>query len=260
MLKALAAYEKFSSSKMVCGKVDSGVNIFFKKEANDAAKGKGREHREDLKDGDVEALTQRVKEPEAKLAQNDDFEEATTKNIKNFMEKEGLPKWMTSLCGSVIEYLDSDENSKGDVVARQALGLIRESPQTYSSRYGLFIGWRNKGPRASQGSGIGQPGKKNSGILLAKVVAEGGKTFYEDTAGGRFKFVKADDVVYYVTKGDSLCYDIAGPPPPCQLQSVWKSKLDLGLLRLAIFRGGGPAAPQIGRGQWKGRRAMRAPR
>ena len=53
-----------------------------------------------------------------------------------------------------------------------------------------------------------------TGIPLAKTVAEGGKTFYEDTAGGRFKFGKAEDVVYYVTKGDGLCYDIAEPPPP----------------------------------------------
>ena len=44
-------------------------------------------------------------------------------------------------------------------------------------------------------------------------MAEGGKTFYEDTAGGRFKFVKVDDVVYYATKGDKQCYDIAGSPP-----------------------------------------------
>ena len=29
VLKALAAYEKFSNSKMVCGKVDTGVKIFF---------------------------------------------------------------------------------------------------------------------------------------------------------------------------------------------------------------------------------------
>ena len=34
---------------------------------------------------------------------------------------------MTSLCGSLIEYLDSNENSKGDVLAGQAWGLIRES-------------------------------------------------------------------------------------------------------------------------------------
>ena len=44
-------------------------------------------------------------------------------------------------------------------------------------------------------------------------MAEGGKTFYEDTTGGPFKFVKLDDVVYYVTKGDSLCCNIAGSPP-----------------------------------------------
>ena len=180
-------------------------------------------------------------------------------NIKKFLEREGLPKWMTSLCGSVIECLDSNENSKGDVLARQAWGLIRESQQTYSSRYGSFIGGRKNGPRASPRSGLGQPKNKKSGIPLAKIVAEGGKTFYEDTAGGRLKFVKVDDVVYYVTKGDSLCYDIAAPPPPCQLQSVWESTLDLGLPRLVIFRGGGPTAPQIGRGQWKGRRAMQAP-
>ena len=100
-----------------------------------------------------------------------------------------------------------------------------------------------------------------TGIPPAKTVAEGGKTFYEDTAGGRFKFGKAEDVVYYVTKGDGLCYDIAEPPPPpCQLQSVWESTLDLRLPTLVIFRGRGPAAPQIGRGQWKGRRQMRAPR
>ena len=68
----------------------------------------------------MEALTQRVKELEAKLAEKDEFEEATPKNIKKFLEKEGLPKWMTSLCGSVIEYLDSNENSKGDALARQA--------------------------------------------------------------------------------------------------------------------------------------------
>ena len=120
VLKALAAYEKFSSSKMVCGKVDTGVKFFFKKGAHDAAKGKGRERREDHKNGEVEALTQRVKEMEARLAEKDDFEEATTENIKKFLEKEGLPKWMTSLCGSVIEYLDSNENLKGDILARQA--------------------------------------------------------------------------------------------------------------------------------------------
>ena len=48
---------------------------------------------------------------------------------------------------------------------------------------------------------------------MAKIVAEGGKTLYEDTAEGRFKFVKLDEVDYYVTKGDSLCYDSAGSPP-----------------------------------------------
>ena len=129
MSKALAAYEKFSSNKMVCGKVDSGVKIFFKKGTDDAAKGKGRERQGDHKDGDVEALAQRVKELAARLAEKDDFEEATTENVKKFLEKEGLPKWMTSLCGSVIEYLDSNENSKGDVLARQAWRLIRESQQ-----------------------------------------------------------------------------------------------------------------------------------
>ena len=214
VLRAPAAYEKFSSSKMVCGKVDGGIKIFFKKGTDDAAKGKGRENQEEHKDGDVEAPTQRVKEPEARLAEKDDFEETRMENVKKFLEKEGLPKWMTSLCGSVIEYLDSNENSKGDALARLAWGLIRESQQTYSRRCGSFIGGRNKGPRASPRSGIGQPKSKNSGIPLAKIVGEGGKTFYEDTTGGRFKFVKADDVVYYVTQGDNLCYDIARPPPP----------------------------------------------
>ena len=218
VLKALAAYEKISNSKMVCGKVDTGVKIILPKVAEEAAKGKGRELREDHKDGDVEALTQRVKELEAKLAEKDEFEEATTENIKKFLEKEGLPKWMTSLCGSVIEYLDSNENSKGDALARQAWGLIRESQHTYSSRYGSFIGGRKNGPRASPGTGIGQPKNKKSGIPVAKIVAEGGKTFYEDTAGGRFKVVKLDDVVYYMTKGKSLCCDIAGPPPSSRKQ------------------------------------------
>ena len=120
VLKALAAYEKFSNSKMVCRKVDTRVKIFFQKGADDEAKGKGRERCEDNKDGDVEALTERVKELEAKLAEKDDFEEATTENIKKFLEKEGLPKWMTSLCGSVIEYLDSNDDTKGDTLARQA--------------------------------------------------------------------------------------------------------------------------------------------
>ena len=57
---------------------------------------------------------------EAKLAEKYEFEEATTENIKKFLEKEGLPKLMTSLCGLVIEYLDSNKNSKGDALARQA--------------------------------------------------------------------------------------------------------------------------------------------
>ena len=51
---------------MVCGKVDSGVKIFFQKVVDEGAKGKGRERREDQKDSEVEALSQRVKELEAK--------------------------------------------------------------------------------------------------------------------------------------------------------------------------------------------------
>ena len=100
VLKALAAYEKFSNSKIVCGKVNTGVKILFKKGADEATKGKGGECREDQKDSEVEALTQRVKELEAKLAEQDELEEITTENIKKILEKEGLPKWMTTLCGS----------------------------------------------------------------------------------------------------------------------------------------------------------------
>ena len=121
----------------------------------------------------MEALTQRVKEREAQLAEKHDFEEARTENIKKFLEREGLPKWMTSLCGSVIEYMDSNENSKGAVLARQASGLIRVSQQTFSSRCGSFIGKRKNGPRAPSGPGIGQPKKKKSGIPLAKIAAKG---------------------------------------------------------------------------------------
>ena len=62
VLKALVANEKFSNRKVVCEKVDTGVNIFFQKVADEAAKGKGRERCEDRKDGDVEALAQRVKD------------------------------------------------------------------------------------------------------------------------------------------------------------------------------------------------------
>ena len=99
VLKAPVVYEKFSNSKMVCGKVDTGVKIFFHKGADDAAKGKGRERREDHKDGDVEALTQRIKELEAKLAEKDDPEEATTENIKKFREKEGKVDDLTMRIG-----------------------------------------------------------------------------------------------------------------------------------------------------------------
>ena len=59
--------------------------------------------------------------------------------------------------------------------------------------------------------GIGGKTKsKKTSMLIAKIVAKGEKTFCEDTARGRFNYVKP---VYCVTKNYSVCFDIAGLPP-----------------------------------------------
>ena len=154
-------------------------------------------------------LTQEVKGLEAKLARKHKLEEVTVDSIKSFMDKDAPPKWMNSMCASLIDYRESHDLNTGETLPKAAWGLIAGNTQTYAGRIGTFTLGRGAGHKQGLKARIGGKVKtKKTTSPLAKVIAERRKTFFNDTSRGRFKFVKCGDVVYSITKSGIPCSNI----------------------------------------------------
>ena len=80
-------------------------------------------------------LTRRNGELEANFAGKDEMEQISVEDITTFLEKEPIPKWMTTLCCLVVQFPESKDDTKGDTLTNHASGLFCKSQQTYVGKY-----------------------------------------------------------------------------------------------------------------------------
>ena len=133
--------------------------------------------------------------------------------LDEFVEAPGNAKWMRETTASLKKFLESNEEDKGETLAKELWEVMLVSKDNYKEKY------PSGGHSVTGGSHKGT-GKQPQSRVTARSAKElerlGARTWIEATRKGRFRFAELENITYYCTARGDNAYDVAkGPPGPC---------------------------------------------
>ena len=133
--------------------------------------------------------------------------------LDEFVEAPGNAKWMRETTASLKKFLESNEEEKGETLAKELWEVMLVFKDNYKEKY------PSGGHRVTGGSHKGT-GKQPQSRVTARSAKElerlGARTWIEATRKGRFRFAELENITYYCTARGDNAYDVAkAPPGPC---------------------------------------------
>ena len=133
--------------------------------------------------------------------------------LDEFVEAPGNAKWMRETTASLKKFLESNEEEKGETLAKELWEVMLVSKDNYKEKY------PSGGHSVTGGSHKGT-GKQPQSRVTARSTKElerlGARTWIEATRKGRFRFAELENITYYCTaRGDNASDVAKGPPGPC---------------------------------------------
>ena len=133
--------------------------------------------------------------------------------LDEFVDAPGNAKWMRETTASLKKFLESDEEEKGETLAKELWEVMLVSKDNYKEKY------RSGGHSVTGGSHKGtgkQPQSRVAPRSTKKLERLGARTWIEATRKGRFRFAELENITYYCTARGDNAYEVAnGPPGPC---------------------------------------------
>ena len=125
----------------------------------------------------------------------------------------GNAKWMRETIASLKKFLESNEEDKGEALAKEPWEVMLVSKDSYKQKYPS--GGHNVTGGSHKGTGK-QPQSRVTARCAKELERLGARTWIEATRKGRFRFAVWENITYYCTARGDDAYDVAkGPPRPC---------------------------------------------
>ena len=133
--------------------------------------------------------------------------------LDEFVDAPGNAKWMRETTGSLKKFLESNEEEKGETLAKELWEVMLVSKDNYKEKY-------PSGGHSVTGDSHKSTGKQPQSRVAPRSTKElerlGARTWIEATRKGRFKFAELENITYYCTARGDNAYEVAkGPPGPC---------------------------------------------
>ena len=133
--------------------------------------------------------------------------------LDEFVDAPGNAKWMRETTASLKKFLESNEEEKGETLAKELWEVMLVSKDNYKEKY------PSGGHSVTGGSHKGT-GKQPQSQVAPRSTKElerlGARTWIEATRKGRFRFAELENITYYCTARGDNAYEVAkGPPGPC---------------------------------------------
>ena len=138
----------------------------------------------------------------------------TPATLDEFVEALGNAKRMREAIASLKEFVESNEEDKGETLAKELWEVMLVSKDSYKEKY-------PSGGHSVNGGSHKGTGKQPQSRVTARSAKElerlGARTWIEATRKGRFRFAEWENITYYCTARGDKAYDVAkGPPGPCR--------------------------------------------
>ena len=133
--------------------------------------------------------------------------------LDEFAEAPGNAKWMRETTASLKKFLASNEEDKGETLAKELWEVMLVSKDDYKEKYPSGGHSVTGGPHKGTGK---QPQSQVTARSAKELERLGARTWIEATRKGRFRFAELENITYYCTARGDNAYDVAkGPPGPC---------------------------------------------
>ena len=132
--------------------------------------------------------------------------------LDEFVEASGSAKWMRETTASLKKFPESNEEDKGETLAKDLWELKLFSKDSYQEKYPsgghIVTGGSHKGTGK-------QPQPRVTERSAKELERLGARTWIEATRKGRFRFSEWENITYYCAARGDNAYDVAkGPPGP----------------------------------------------
>ena len=137
----------------------------------------------------------------------------TSAALDEFVDAPENAKWMRETTASLKKFLESNEEEKGETLAKELWEVMLVSKDNYKEKY------PSGGHSVTRGSHKGtgkQPQSRVAPRSTKELERLGARRWIEATRKGRFRFAELENITYYCTARGDNTYEVAkGPPGPC---------------------------------------------
>ena len=209
MLKAMGALALFDNFKWIIIREGHKLNLVTA-DASDVGKPNASVDPEEQEiSKQMEALKVRLEHKRrAKIVRP-----LTPAALDEFVDAPGNAKWMRETTASLKKFLESNEEEKGETLAKELWEVMLVSKDNYKEKYPS--GGHSVTGGSHKGTGK-QPQSRVAPRSTKELERLGARTWIEATRKGRFRFAELENITYYCTARGDNTYEVAkGPPGPC---------------------------------------------
>ena len=209
VLKAMGALALFDNFKWIIIREGHKLNLVTA-DASDVGKPNASVDPEEQEiSKQVEALKVRLEHKRrAKIVRP-----LTPAALDEFVDAPGNAKWMRETTASMKKFLESNEEEKGETLAKELWEVMLVSKDNYKEKYPS--GGHSVTGGSHKGTGK-QPQSRVAPRSTKELERLGARTWIEATRKGRFRFAELENITYYCTARGDNAYEVAkGPLGPC---------------------------------------------
>ena len=206
VLKAMGALALFDNFKWIIIREGHKLNL-ISADASDGAKPNAPVDPEEQEiSKQMEALKVRPEHKRrAKIVKT-----LTPTALDEFVEAPGNAKWMRETTASLKKFVESNEEDKGETLAKELWEVMLVSKDSYKEKYPS--GGHSVSGGLHKGTGK-QPQSRVTARSAKELERLGARTWIEATRKGRFWFAELENITYYcIARGDNA-NDVAKAPP-----------------------------------------------